>query len=363
MKLTDLKIYKFELPLIRVLLLKNIKLTTRSGLMICLTDDRGNSGYGEISPLPGLHKENVHDVLLWLQKNRQHILQIQFPRECRKLSGVFEELLAPLAPPPSVRFGTEMAVLNLFSAEENTSLSRLLSHSPQETVYINGLLAGTEKEILTAAKTLVDEGYQTIKLKVGAKDMGREIQIVKKVRDIIGDKTALRLDANRAWTLTEAVQFGKSIADQKIEYIEEPLKDFSETKEFFRETKIPVAMDETLLQFDFENKKIPFGVKSFIIKPGVLGGIEKSVRLVERAKNLGLMPVLSSAFYSGAGLAVLVQLAAAFIPGQIAMGLDTYKWLKNDVLIKPFAASYGKIKVEDISRQSFRINRNVLQSL
>lgn len=362
MRPTDLKIYKFELPLARLLQLKNITLTKRSGLMICLTDDQGNSGYGEISPFPGLHKENVRDALLWLQKNRHHILQIQFPRECRKLSGVFEELLAPLSPPPSVRFGIEMAVLNLFSAGEKISLAHLLSQSPQKTVYINGLLAGTEKEILIAAKTLVDEGYQTVKLKVGAKDMGREIQIVKKVRKIIGDKTALRLDANRAWTFVEAVQFGKSIADQKIEYIEEPLKDFGGAGEFFRETKIPVAMDETLLQFDFGNTNIPRGVKSFIIKPGVLGGIEKTVQLIKRTHSLGVTPVFSSAFCSGAGLAVLVQLAAAFIPGKIAMGLDTWKWLKNDVLVKPFAAGHGKIRVEDISK-SLQINRKMLHKL
>ena len=162
MKLEDLKIFKFEIPLTRVLLLKNIELTKRSGLLIGLIDDQGNLGYGEISPLPGLHQESMHDALLWLQKNRRHILQTQFPRECRKLSGLFEELLAPLSPPPSVRFGVEMAVLNLFAAREKISLSRFLNDSPQETVYINGLLAGTEKEILTAAKTLAAEGYQTV---------------------------------------------------------------------------------------------------------------------------------------------------------------------------------------------------------
>ncbi len=360
MKLADLKIYRFDIPLARTLILKNIKLTTRSGLLIALIDDRGNLGYGEISPLPGLHQESMADALVWLQKNKRPILQMQFPRECRDMNGTFEKLLAPLSAPPSARFGIEMAVLNLFAARGKTTLSSFLNDSPQKTIYINGLLSGSEEDILAMAKSRTQEGYETVKLKVGKKDLQGEINIVDKIRQTIGDKMKLRLDANRAWTLAEAVQFGRAVAHLRIEYIEEPLRDFTQSAEFFRETNIPIALDETLVHIDFEKTKIPPGVKALILKPSVIGGIEKAVRLIVNAKKRGMMPVLSSAFYSGVGLAALVQIAAAFIPGKIAMGLDTHKWLNGDVLQKPFTVTGGKISTDDISRQSMEVNQNLL---
>ena len=75
---------------------------------------------------------------------------------------------------------------------------------------------------------------------------------------------------------------------------------------------------------------------------------------------MAVLPVISCAFLSGIGLSGLAQFAAAYAPENVAMGLDTYKWLKEDLLEKPFRADEGKVDIEKIVQQSAHIDKNLL---
>ena len=66
------------------------------------------------------------------------------------------------------------------------------------------------------------------------------------VRASVGPAVALRADANRRWTLEQAVQFGQAAAGAGLQYIEEPVACTADLPEFHRRTRLPLALDESV---------------------------------------------------------------------------------------------------------------------
>ena len=350
MKLNSMNIYRYDIPLVRPLKMMGSYLEKRSGYILSLQDKDGTCGYGEIAPFPGLHRESLDTILPHIHSLKSELIGMSLSFDLLEMNGLFDDWLRPLNVYPTVRCGIEMAVLDLLAAKTEKSIPDLLFTHYRDSVHLNGLVVGSLRDVRKETQNLVREGYQSIKLKVGRQELEYEIDMVKQVRSVIGENVALRLDANRSWSLKEALLFGLSVADNNIEYIEEPCREQKDLAEFYSKTGIPVALDETANDISMHDFKIPPGTKAFILKPSVLGSLERTVLLARFLEKRGVMPVLSSAFESGLALSIYAQLAAGMTKQDISVGLDTYKWLQEDILDKPFFAKSGKVNVQNCSR-------------
>ena len=196
-----------------------------------------------------------------------------------------------------------------------------------------------------------DEGYRSIKLKVGTRTVVEEVALVRELAEELGEGISLRLDANRAWGYEEAAEFVRGTAGVRFEYVEEPLADPEGLPDFVGEFGVPVALDESLV--GMEPEKLEAFAVAFVLKPTLLGGISRTLRAAGRAHRLGVTPVISSAYESGVGTAALVALAAGIGDRPVAAGLDTYRMIAEDVLETPLnlpAPSVGVRETEDASR-------------
>ncbi|MBF0475720.1 MAG: o-succinylbenzoate synthase [Deltaproteobacteria bacterium] len=363
MKLTQLEVWRYDLPLVRPLHLMGRTMVTRAGYLIRLQDESGHQGYGEVAPFPGLHQEDLDLAGRQLQQLGRVLPGAEVPADIRRLDGAFEDWLGRLNLAPSVRFGVELAGLNLLAGIEDRPLYDFFSTPLHRAILINGLLTGPMAEVTAQAEQLRAEGYRVVKLKVGRQPLPVDVATVRAVSRVLGDGVKLRLDANRTWSLSEAVDFGRSLDLGQIEYIEEPVKRPDQVTPFFQQTGIAVALDESLTELTGSGSPLPKGVRSLILKPSLLGGIEKTAWYARMAKLLGLVPVLSSAFDSGVSLSALAQLAAALTPPDVAMGLDTYKWLKEDLLTEPFRAEQGRVDAEEAFHRSKAIRWDLLKPM
>jgi o-succinylbenzoate synthase len=363
LKLAKLEIFQYDLPLVSPIQLTEIQTNTRSGFLIQMWDEQNNFGSGEIAPLPGLHSENLGLALENLQDLRSFLVDSEVPPDLDKLDGGFEKWFHGKMILPSVRFGLEMAILNLIADKNNQSLMSLLSENNQKSINLNGLVSGDKRQIVKQVVQLIRDGCQTIKLKVGRQAVDEDIQIANEVKKIIGQKARLRLDANRNWSLTEAVRFGKVLGSEHIEYIEEPLSEISNLDIFYEQTGLPIALDESLRQIPkrvLENIK---GLIAFIIKPSLMDGFEKSMKFIRFGKAHNLYPVISSSFESGIGLTALANLASSLRPGDTAMGLDTFKWFKEDLLENGFNTTQGKLDLEFLNKRSKVVRQDLLKKI
>ncbi|XP_068641777.1 protein PHYLLO, chloroplastic isoform X3 [Aristolochia californica] len=342
----------------------------REGFIISLSLEDGSVGCGEVAPIE-IHKEDLTDVEEQL-KYLLHVIQ-GAPINCYLplLRGSFASWISrslgilPCSIFPSVRSGLEMAVLNALAARQGSSLSDLLlgsethTSSADEMVGTDGRVqicalvdsSGSPKEVAHVVAHLVDEGFTTIKLKVGRRgNPDDDVSVVKEIREKVSYHIKLRVDANKKWTYAEAVQFGSQVKCYDLQYIEEPLQFEDDIIRFCEETGVPAALDETIdnIREDPLDKLAEFthpGIVAIVIKPSIIGGFENAALMARWAQQHGKMAVISGTFESSLSLATYVQFAH-YLEQQnadlckmkkekistVAHGLGTYRWLKEDVI-------------------------------
>lgn len=362
----------------------------RQGFIFCIHLCNGISGYGEVAPLEGLHKENLKDVEEQLRLLGQLLQRVKVNNTLALLNGCFSKWLSksvgimPETLFPSVRCGLEMAVLGALAAANNCNIAELLNghydskHSmasgsletacnvenessqiESSKIRICGLLdsCGSPKEMALSARELVRQGFCTLKVKVARRvSPGEDAAILLAIRKMVGPQIHLRADANQCWTFAQAVEFATAVRSCGLQYLEEPVKDPKDLLKFCKETGLPVALDESIDK-NAENVMQMFshiGLAAAIIKPSSVGGFERAAMIAKWAQRHGMLAVISAAFESSISLAAYTQFAAfvderrlesitanevdrkgpyphSMIP-LVAHGLGTYMWLDNDVL-------------------------------
>lgn len=72
------------------------------------------------------------------------------------------------------------------------------------------------------ARRALEQGYRAMKLKVGAKDVQRDLDRAQRLRDVVGDQVALMVDVNQQWTWPTAMHACQAFAELDVYWIEEP---------------------------------------------------------------------------------------------------------------------------------------------
>jgi len=285
----------------------------RDLLLLRLEDDDGATGFGEAAPFEpydGVPLERVADALL---------------------AG------APLtdgAAPPQARAAEEMARLDLDARRSG----RPLGEPGAEAIAVNRTLpAGPPEEVAAAAREGARAGFQCFKLKVGLPD---DAQRVAAVRAAIGSWPALRVDANGAWSVAEAVERLPAMAEHDIELVEQPCATLAELTEVRRELRLPIAADESVATpEEVEAAAEAHACDAVNVKLGASGGYTAARETLRAASERGLEPYLSSTLDGPWGIAAALQLAASE-DVSLACGLATLELFEArlaDALARPSA--------------------------
>ena len=287
---TAWKIYQYTLPIPTFSL-------QREGLILHTTFEKGDSGWGEIAPLPGRSQET-------LSQAREQLLSILSGNPC------------PF-PYPSVAFGLESA---------------FTPYAPPATPFpLWALLTGTPDQIIERATLSAKEGFRHLKIKIGHLSPS---EANCAIAPLIG-QYVLRIDVNRAWSIDEAIHFFSSFPPHAIAYIEEPTWELKRLDDF----PFPFALDESIPEIPFAQlAKMPL-LSTLIIKPSVHGGSRALSTLAQLGKTL----LFTGAFESGIGTVQIALLANRLNSVGIPLGLDTYRYLKRDLLASPLEFANGAL--------------------
>lgn len=297
------KLYSFSLPVDAGVVLRYQRLKTRDGFLVCL-EQNGKQGWGEISPLPEFSCETLEQA--------QEAAQSWLTAWCAGENPVHSEL-------PSVAFGISCA------------LAELEGTLPQDANYRAAPLCNGDPDDLILSLNDM-EGEKVAKIKVGLYEAVRDGIVVNLLLEAIPD-LKLRLDANRSWTPAKAEGFAKYVNPQwrdRIAFLEEPCKTPEESLAFSQATGINIAWDETVRDDGFEVKLQP-GVTTIVIKPTLVGSLERCQMLVKQANALGLDAIISSSIESSFGLTQLARIAQWLTPNSIP-GLDTVDLIKQQLI-------------------------------
>lgn len=328
------QIARFRLPLRQPIIVAGREITDRHGALIRLTLDNGRSGAGEITPLPGLHAQSLDDLTPTL-KNLVEVLP-QF-EPCQTLQAFCRQLDQCLPSLPAVvRNGIEMAFWNAFSNESQQTRTPSSPSSPTPPAIPVCALVTDQADRQAACTQLIQQGFGTLKVKVGRGPIEDDLDFLTQLGRWCHDyhqSLTLRLDANRAWSVDQARQVHQLLGDLplQLDYIEEPLQDADHLPELVTQTGLPIGVDEALVDSDPEDAWFWSFAKAVIIKPAVVGGFARSSQWIHAAQSRAITPVLSSCFESGVAVVSYADLAASHGLHHIAQGLDTLKFLDDDL--------------------------------
>ena len=359
MKIVDCRLHTYSLPFAKPFIVSGQSLENRQGIIVELLSDQNHSGLGEIAPLPGLSPENFKKVVYEINQIRSFFLNCVLPDEFNSLISWLRTAPVLKNAPSSVRFGVESAVLQLRAQIEKKMLAQMLG-APNIPVAVPTacLLQGNFDEIVQEAKAKKRKDYLVFKLKVGSKNIPLDVKKVLAVQEAVGEDCLVRLDANRSWSLTEAVTFAQHIKLGSVQFIEEPVKNSDDILKFFEATRMPVALDESLWHKPLDQIKPVRGVEFCVLKPMFLGGVVKTLDCIKQLRSLGISCVISAAFESGVGLNVLANLSLLTLQ---VPGLGTFNYFKEDLLKKPLIDDQGCIKKEKLYLKKEDLNIKFLK--
>ena len=160
--------------------------------------------------------------------------------------------------------------------------------------------------------------------------------ILKKIGEVANSKVSIRLDANVAWDVREAITNVNQLQDFSIEFIEEPVSGIEQLREVKNSCGVPIAADETALNLkDTEALIESEAVDCIIVKPSAIGGIVPATQVTDLARASGLTVVVTSMLESSIGVSLAAHFSSALHLTDPAPGLATSYLLLNDLIRAP----------------------------
>ena len=228
--------------------------------------------------------------------------------------------------PPQARAAEEMALLDLQARRSG----RPVGEPGAEAIAVNCTLpAGPPEEVARGAAEGLRAGYACFKVKVGLPD---DAERVSAVREAIGPWPALRVDANGAWSVDEAVAAIAALVPYDLELVEQPCRTLDELAEVRRRVApVPIAADEPIASANAVRAAAAAGACDAVnVKLAPSGGFDAARATVAAAREHGLEPYLSSTLDGPWGIAAALQLAATESLS-LACGLATLELFDADL--------------------------------
>ncbi len=267
-----------------------------------ILEENGKKGIGECGILRGLSADDRPDYeekLQWV---------------CANIHLGKDQLWDALIEFPSIQFGVEMAFQS-FASENPFVLFPSEFTEGKKNITINGLVwMGDEAFMRQQIEEKLAQGFSCIKLKIGAIDFQKELDLLHFVRQNFDEKTIeIRVDANGAFAVNDALSKLNQLAGYKLHSIEQPIaKNNTDSMSYLCENaSFPIALDEELIGvFSLEEKEAllqKIQPQYIILKPSFIGGFRGTKEWINLANKYQIGWWITSALESNIGLNAIAQ--------------------------------------------------------
>lgn len=310
--------------------------STRTNVFLDLDD-----GYGEAPVVPHYPYDEA-TLIEWLRAALGHVAPDPSVPPAEVLSAV------PPGPPPAMS-ALDMALHDRHARALSRPLHSLLG-APGPTLPRSSISIGMfdDDEGLRAALEQV-RGWPLVKLKVGAGDLGRDLEVVRTAREITGAE--IFVDANGAWSPEAAARAAPQLAALGVIIMEEPISARDPASWQRLRTSLPadsplIFADESAGSLAEIERLAPF-IDGVNVKLAKAGGISAARNLIERAHNRHLEVLLGCMVESSLGVTAAAHLAHlveyADLDGFLLVANDPFEGvhLENGILRLPDAPGLG----------------------
>ncbi len=297
---------------------------TQKETWFLILEKGGKYGIGECGILRGLSIDDVPDyekTLKWT---------------CSNIHLGKDDLWSALTNYPSIQFGVEQAFLSLTSKNPFELFPSDFTKA-ESPILINGLIwMGDEAFMNEQITQKLAEGFRCIKMKIGAIDFEKEVSILKSIRhEFSKEQIELRVDANGAFSKTDALAKLKILSELELHSIEQPIRQGNSAamRDLCTQTPLDIALDEELIGiFDVTQKEKLLQTiqpQYIILKPSLIGGFRGSLEWIQLAKKYNVDWWITSALESNVGLNAISQWTFT-LKNPLPQGLGTGSLFTNN---------------------------------
>jgi O-succinylbenzoate synthase len=276
-------------------------MTEKETWFIVLEND-GKTGIGECGILRGLSVDDRPDYEAKLQWT------------CENIDLGKDRLWEALIAFPSIQFGVEIAFQSLVSETPFLLFPSKFTEG-LKSIQINGLVwMGEEAFMKEQIEDKLAQGFHCIKLKIGAIDFSKELQLLRFIREHFSpEEVEIRVDANGAFGLNEALDKISQLSEFILHSIEQPIQKNNTDRmaELCKTTPLPIALDEELIGVFTREEKEQLLKKIkpeyIILKPSFIGGFRGTQEWISLAEKHKIKWWITSALESNIGLNAIAQ--------------------------------------------------------
>ena len=318
---------------------------TEKDTYFLILEESGKQGIGECGLLRGLSIDDVPEYEVILEEL------------CSQLNNNTLDLKL-IKNFPSLQMGLEMAQQSLqadspfllYPSDFTKSLSPIL---------INGLVWMGDFDFMQAQiEEKITQGYQCVKLKIGALDFSKELLLLEQIRHhFSAQQIEIRVDANGAFSPETALDKLKILAQFELHSIEQPIAagQYEQMRVLCEQSPLAIALDEELIGVSSVQKEILLDnirPQYIILKPSLLGGFAASLEWIQWAEARQIGWWITSALESNVGLNAIAQWTATLTTDR-PQGLGTGSLYTNN-FPSPLLVENGYLRYD--SRQQWQFN-------
>lgn len=311
LRISKIEIYEMTIPLKAPFVISLGTITHAENTIIRIHTNAGVHGTGECSPFPTIHGET--------QAGNQAIAAALAPlwigKDPLAIEDRMDELEKAIAFNPCIKSAFDMALYDLKAKYCQMPLYQLLGGSHTKVLETDMTVSlGAPEKMAREAHSFIEEGFTNIKIKLGgttAEDVAR----IRGIRQAIGSKVPLRIDANQAWSVDTAIHTLRALQRFDIEHCEAPIPRWNahQLANVRTHSPIPIMADEALFDQHDAHRLIQWNaVDYFNIKLSKSGGIRNAIRIATLAQAAGIQCQVGCFSETRLGISALAHFSLAY---------------------------------------------------
>jgi L-alanine-DL-glutamate epimerase-like enolase superfamily enzyme len=311
--------------------------SAKDAILVRLETDTGLVGWGE-TPVDWINKSfegTPEDAM-----RRQALGRDPFDLE----AWYAENSLGPF-----LSSGVEMAMWDLMGKSANVPLYKLLGGAVRKRIELAACMGiRPYEEARAIARDYVEQGFTTLKTKAGRR-AEEDLEMVRGIRDGVGDKLKLRIDPNMGYSPEVAFPLARDLERYQLEYFEQPmpLGLIADHARLRRYSSTPIGLNESVMTPDVVLQILQLHSADVLLPDtyqcGGILNVKKSAALAEAA---GVPCVFHCAHDLGLKTAAMLHVVASS-PGFTLANDCTYYGLEDDILSSPHRIDRGFMTVPE----------------
>ena len=332
MKIQSIRVFQFDYTLPGIYKLSGGReFSTLDTTIVEMETDTGETGLGEACPF-GVTYGSAHalGVRAGIEELAPRLIGMD-PRDVERTNDLMDDVLPGL---DYVKSALDMASWDILGKSTGLPLYQLLGgHNGKRLPLISSVSTGSPEEMLERVRGFRSKGYIAHSVKIGDNDPSADVERVKIIMADRKPGEMYLLDANRGWTLDQALRFANLVGPVDA-CIEAPCRTFRECREFRQRTGLPVSLDEHLTGPGVMVEALVQGGADVVnIKTTKVGGVTKARRIRDMCTEAGLAMSIQETGGSDIAFAALVHLAQSTRPA-----LVSHVWDSRELAVESLAS-------------------------